>query len=577
MIVVLLGLTLVKADVPLRAQGGLEALGGLGELVESFFAHDAYVGSTRVHLMRLRDRRTRLRLQGFSVDPPSGGEWYLAYSTNTNARVIQTAWFVKDPHRFTSWGKKKGDRIASRPSSLVAKLEFLGTSADDDFTERVKRAKAAEWATESVRVLDHSTRPVRVGNAECAEYQARLVDRRAPPGFDEQPFLVTLAGRACPHPDAPGLIVDVSRARRTAEGEPTPPEDVREEAFVRSLALDAFNGPVILDMFLLDRAERPQARGSGVWVEGTALTDGAVWVSHRVSGRQSDALWWLSRIDTTSNRPTAQVPVRGAVVGTTGNAVWLFGRGTAWRLDSGASGPAVEIPLACAPFVFSAWHSLEAGDFGVWLGCRIPDERKRSRQDSRGLLRRLDPVTGAPVAELAMPRPPARIKGALRLAWVQEAADWHDKSCRLHAIDTVTNRLTRTLELGSFACRDMATEGDEAWMLREMKGRDEIVKLDLAGGRIVTTVRVPEGRSALDLAIGRDFVWVSTTPEWPETPTGARLGSAGGLLRIDRATGQLSGPMVATGTVNRLIGIAGGAVWLYDSEGAILKVRERSP
>jgi hypothetical protein len=392
-------LVVVAGGGELRAQTGLEGIAGLGELLGSFVARDAFVGPTPVTLLRLRDRRSRLHLHGFSVDPPVGAAWYFAYSTHSSANVIQTAWFVKDPHRFTIWAKR--DSIPARPSSLLAKLEFYGTSNEGDFPARVKNAKTAEWATEAVQVLALETRPLRVANVECAEYEARLIDRRAPPDFKEQPFLVTLVGRACPHPDAPWLTVDVGGARHTPEGEPPPAADTGEAAFIRSLELDAFNdSPVVEDVLRLDRAERPHAGTSGIWIEGIVLADGVLWVSHRDAGLSRGAPRLLSRIDTVSNRLTVQVPVRGAVVGVSGDVVWVVGEGTAWRLDSEAASAANEVRITCSPAEFSSSRPLQAGSYGVWLGCHSPGDGKRS---ARYFLRRIEPVTGAPLAELALP------------------------------------------------------------------------------------------------------------------------------------------------------------------------------
>jgi hypothetical protein len=564
----------VAAGDQLRAQGGLETLRGLGELVGSFVAHDAFVGPTPLQLRRLRDGRSRLHLQGFSVDPPAGAAWYSASSLHSRATVIQTAWFVKDPHRFTSAAKR--DRIPARPLSLVAKLEFYGRPTENDFPQRVKQAKTDEWMSESVQVLALETRSVRVANIPCAEYEARLLDRRAPPGFTEQPFLVTLVGRACPHPDAPWLTVDVSGARRTPEGESPAAGDATEETFVRSLEFDALgDGPIVEDVLLLDRGERPQAKSSGVWVEGTVLADGALWVSHRVRTPRTDVSRVLSRIDTASNQLTSRLAVRGAVVGVSGHLVWVFGEGAAWRLDPGAANGANEVRITCSPGVLSPFRPFHAGSYGVWLGCTSLDEGKRAARDVRGFLRRIEPLTGAPIVEVALPRPPGHIQGNLQLAWVSETTgDLRDKACRVHAIDTVANRVVRTVVMGSSACRHIVIAGDDAWMVRDVKGRDEIAKVDLVSGRIVVAIPLPKDRLALGLAVGRDLVWVSTTTA-VDTTSGAQLGSLGGLVRIDRATARLTGTMLPTGTTDRMIGIEGNAVWLYDSEGAILKVRTR--
>jgi len=89
-------------------------------------------------------------------------------------------------------------------------------------------------------------------------------------------------------------------------------------------------------------------------------------------------------------------------------------------------------------------------------------------------------------------------------------------------------------------------------------------------------VKLPKGRTAGGIAIGRDVVWVLTTPAPDAEEASARLGSDGGLMRVSRSAGTVVGPMIPTGTATRLIGLAGNAVWLHDVEGAIVKVRDRA-
>ena len=99
------------------------------------------------------------------------------------------------------------------------------------------------------------------------------------------------------------------------------------------------------------------------------------------------------------------------------------------------------------------------------------------------------------------------------------------------------------------------------------------MKFDLTSGRSVYSVKLPKGRFALGLAVAGDAVWVSTMPSADSDVAGLQLGSEGGLVRFDRTTGAMVGRMLATGTANRLIGAADNRVWLYDSEGAIMRVR----
>jgi hypothetical protein len=554
---------------PLRAQGALGGVGGLGELIGSFVTRQAYVGSTRVTLLQLRDPTPRLALHGFSIATPAAAGWYLAYPEPSRADVVQAVWFVKDPHRFTAWAK--GNRIPARPLSLMATLRFYGNTSAGGFPARLKELKTAEWTAGGVRVLALETRPMRLSNVECAEYEATLVDRRAPFGFDEQPFLVTVSGRACPHPDAPWLTVDLAHASRTPEGQPAPPADPAGQTFVQSLMLDPLRGPIVEDILMLDRVERPRPRDNPFSIDGAIAGGGALWVSHRVAGQLPGIL--LSRIDMTSNTVVAQIPVQGPVTGIMSDRVWVATKDRAWRIDPAASTAMEEIRLTCAPREFwsSYSSSFVAGEFGVWLACSSPAQGKKHPSfNLPGFLKRLDVETGRPVAEIELPRPLEMVIGDARRIW---ARDVDRTTCRLHEIDPATNRLVRTLVVGRFECNDLAVAGDEAWMTRKV--RTEIIKVDLIAGRIMGAVTLAGGRLATDLAVTGDAVWVSTAPEFDLF--GAPPGSLGVLLRIDRSRAQASRTMIPTATADRLIGVQGETVWLYDRAGAIIKVREQRP
>jgi hypothetical protein len=144
--------------------------------------------------------------------------------------------------------------------------------------------------------------------------------------------------------------------------------------------------------------------------------------------------------------------------------------------------------------------------------------------------------------------------------------------CRLHAIDLDVSRLRRTIELGAFSCRQLHVTADDAWLLRTVKSHEEIIKVDLGAGRIAVVIPVPGGRLPLGLTIADDVVWVATSPGWPSGDTS--LGSAGGLMRIDRTTGRAGPFLIPTGSADRIIGARGTDVWLYDSAGAIVKVHD---
>jgi len=176
------------------------------------------------------------------------------------------------------------------------------------------------------------------------------------------------------------------------------------------------------------------------------------------------------------------------------------------------------------------------------------------------------------IAELAIA--PGPIHGDARLAWAEEFnPPSASPSCRVNEIDAAANRIVRTVSLGSFACEYLTITGNEAWFVRS---NETFTHVDLTNRRTLHTVKLPKGRTAGGIAIGRDVVWVLTTPAPDAEEASARLGSDGGLMRVSRSAGTVVGPMIPTGTANRLIGLAGNAVWLHDVEGAIVKVRDRA-
>ena len=266
--------------------------------------------------------------------------------------------------------------------------------------------------------------------------------------------------------------------------------------------------------------------------------------------------------------------------GLSGDGVWVSGGSMAVRVDAANHTAAPRFQLQCSPWELSydfRQLTLTAGDYGVWLSCQTPGDGKREPVTLPGHLRRLDPLTGAPVGEIGeieLPRPAREISGDAHLAWALEDVDTKTgkNRCRLYAIDLDVSRLRRTIELGAFSCRQLHATADDAWLLRTVKSHEEIIKVDLAAGRIAVVIPVPGGRLPLGLTIADDVVWVATSLEWPSRDTS--LGSAGGLMRIDRTTGRAGPSLIPTGSADRIIGARGTDVWLYEREGAIVKVHD---
>jgi hypothetical protein len=546
-----------------RAQGGLGAFAGLGDLIGSFGSRDAYVGSVEVSLLQLRAGQTRLSLHGFSMTPPVGTGWYVAFPVHSRPDVVQTIWFVQDPHRFTIWGKH--DSIRSRTRTLMIALQYYGARAGD-FTARVRETKSAEWSVAGIQVLSLDAHPVQVANVSCAEYTARLIDRRVPYSYHEQPFVVTVAGRACPHPDAAALIVDVNQSVRSVDGETPAAADTGLDSFLRGVSFEEFRGPTVERMARLDTWPSVRSKDDEFFrVTGAALSNGVLWTTHQI-GKQP-AL--LSRLDSTSGELIAQIPVEGALAGVTGHGVWITRGSDVWRVDSALNAVAQKMAIDCWPRVPTG--GFRAGDFGIWFGCQRMEIGENPSPDPSAAVRRLDPATGSAAPAIELRAPVFEIRGTNRLVWVLTAPRARAGN-RAVEIDPETNRLIRTIDLGTASGRYLEVSDNEAWMVRSAKDHEEIIKLDLNAGRIVAVVPLARGRRARGLAIARDTVWVSTDRDWDPRET-VTLGSAAGLLRIDRSTPATTGSLIPTATAARVIGVRDGILWLYSDDGTIVGVR----
>ena len=246
--------------------------------------------------------------------------------------------------------------MPSRPPVLAAKLQFYGEAADADFTARVLETKRREWNAAGVTVVAFDARGLRLNGTDCADYGASLIDRRGPDPALEQPSSVTIAGRACRHPDAPWLTVDVNATHRDTGGELRQAIDPAWDAFVRSVTLDAFQGPIVESVLLLGGAERPGPgpEADRVLIGGAVLGTAGVWVSHIPLPGAGLPVLSLSYIDDAFRRTEVEISVSGgAVRGVTGDSVWVSGGSMAVRVDAASHTAAPRFELLCSPWELS--------------------------------------------------------------------------------------------------------------------------------------------------------------------------------------------------------------------------------
>jgi hypothetical protein len=144
-------------------------------------------------------------------------------------------------------------------------------------------------------------------------------------------------------------------------------------------------------------------------------------------------------------------------------------------------------------------------------------------------------------------------------------------------VHPVSNKIKRTLTVGSSSCNLLAAERDALWIGRwsgRFRSRRELARVDTATGKVRTVNGLPSGLSVNDLAVLESgdtwaIVGVNTNHDGRAA---AKFGTRAGLLRVDRQRNQFTGPLVPTGTGQGLLGATGASVWLFDSEGAIVQV-----
>jgi len=346
---------------------------------------------------------------------------------------------------------------------------------------------------------------------------------------------------------------------------------------------------------------RPRRTQDTVRIDGIAVADGALWVFHSpetrglsstppnrppAAGRPA-ATGVLSRFDLASSRFVARTPIEdpgidsagspacgtGRAVGTAGSAVWVALWLHVFRVDPKTNAIAQEIAVTCPAAMHSTPRPFRPGRFGVWLACGSEPRRKGSSNELRGALRRVDTDSAAVVADILLPSTPGEMYEDMDRVWATEDV-YGRKQCWLNEIDLGASRVVRSVLLGSFECRKVVVAGGEAWMLRGPIRRGVIVKVDIATGTIRATIRLPEDRYATDVAVAGDTVWVSMAPRWQSPPMTGDFGSTGVLVTIDRPTGRTR-RIIPTGVTTRLAAVDGDTAWLYDSSGAIVRVRDR--
>ena len=549
-------------------QGGLAGLGGLGDLVHSLFAHDAYVGSRQFDLFHLKSRG-RLAWEGFSIVPPPGNDWVQAAPLNEyRPDVIQEIWFVRNAHRFTARGNRT--RITARPITAFARLVFVGDGLAEPLPQAIESWKRTELRNSRVDVISLAVRPDTHAESPCVRYEATLLDRGVPPGFEQQVFEVTAAGIVCPHPDAAWLAVEVGHTRRRAPGEAVAAPTADLATFVDGLRIDPLAAPLVVDIRtrkVTDGMVIRPATARAVFV-GNEL-----WMSYASEGGRV----FLSRIGA-EQHSVAQVADHGPIVAATSTDIWLNSHdGTVTRIatDSGEVAAAKDV---CEPWLLARVVAFTDPQPGVWVGCVLRDSSSVARRPARGVTR-LDPRTGQIIATIPLAENPLDLYPSGHGVWVLEEPLRMGDRFRAHKIDAVSNRIVHTLVLPkSNFTRMLIVDERELWISRERDKNREILVIDPATNAVRHVLELPDWLSVNDVAfVDQDSVWLTAAVAARDGRGLAAFGANGALLRVDRRTKQVSRRLIPVGLTSRAVGTSDAGIWLHDRAGTFLLVSHHPP
>jgi virginiamycin B lyase len=168
--------------------------------------------------------------------------------------------------------------------------------------------------------------------------------------------------------------------------------------------------------------------------------------------------------------------------------------------------------------------------------------------DAKGVLTRVDPATGAPVAEAYVAARPFAVAAADDVVWVTSA-----EGDTLTRVDGHTNAIVEAITVGPRP-GPLAIGEDAVWTLN--RGDGSVTRVDSKSNKVATTIAVGERVAEGAISVGEGAVWVSA----PGVP----------LVRIDPRTNRVTHTF--TGEGGGMILAGHGSVWLAAGPGLTWRV-----
>jgi len=162
--------------------------------------------------------------RGFALRPPPGEQWFSL--TKSRDRVVFAKRVADAAYGLVAVATT--ERLAEAPSTPAAVLAHVmqrrPRAPDPERYELVERVESLEGE----------------GEPWCVRYRMTAEDSQASYFY---PHIVRISGRACLHPEQPGLLVDASYAEWAIEGTDRPAARAEGEAFVAGVRLTASGDP----------------------------------------------------------------------------------------------------------------------------------------------------------------------------------------------------------------------------------------------------------------------------------------------------------------------------------------------
>jgi hypothetical protein len=275
-----------------------------------------------------------VRLPGFTIEPLSGNGWEIARPAEGFPGLLgyrmekSPAWFsissVEIPIPLISWTTtmrqeavgldqfvftKRLHQERRLAATLVrASWTIIPFGDEKHFLEAIAQARERDLRKQPGHILEFKTQVE--GDAilpGCLRIDARVEEAADSP----QALIISTRRYICPHPDAPGYMVEVGYGQRTPEGEEPVSLEEETKPFLQSLKFvrqeDLIDYPVVRTTFV----------PVGSLPSLVALQDHTAWIA---AGSN-----WLLQLDTGSGKTTGVVqfkrPVGDLVVGA--DAFWL--------------------------------------------------------------------------------------------------------------------------------------------------------------------------------------------------------------------------------------------------------------